>query len=247
MSSHQSLRDYSPIVELRQYTLHPGQRDILIDLFEREFIEPQEEAGITVIGQFRDIDSPNRFVWLRGFRDMHTRHDALQAFYGGPVWRAHRDAANATMVDSDNVLLLRPARPASGFYLDRRTRPPHSVQENTLVVATTLYWKESPSDIFLDLFEHELCPILIQAGASILSYFVTEPSENTFRALPVREGEHVFVWFSRFRDQMAYDEYVTALAQLSLYHELWQPVARRLKRPPEILKLAPTSRSLVCG
>jgi hypothetical protein len=27
-----------PIVELRQYTLHPGGRDVLIELFESEFV-----------------------------------------------------------------------------------------------------------------------------------------------------------------------------------------------------------------
>jgi hypothetical protein len=47
---------WSPIVELRQYTLYPGQRDVLIDLFEREFVEHQEELGIRAIGQFRDLD-----------------------------------------------------------------------------------------------------------------------------------------------------------------------------------------------
>ena len=30
-----------PLVEFRQYTLHPGRRDDLIGLFERELIEPQ--------------------------------------------------------------------------------------------------------------------------------------------------------------------------------------------------------------
>ena len=29
----------SPIVELRRYTLHPGRRDTLIELFDREFVE----------------------------------------------------------------------------------------------------------------------------------------------------------------------------------------------------------------
>ena len=42
-----------PIVELRQYTLHPGKRDVLIDLFDREFVESQEALGMKVIGQFR--------------------------------------------------------------------------------------------------------------------------------------------------------------------------------------------------
>ena len=49
-----------------------------------------------IIGQFRDLDNPDRFVWLRGFPDMATRAQVLQAFYGGPVWKAHRDIANAT-------------------------------------------------------------------------------------------------------------------------------------------------------
>ncbi len=83
-----------PIVELRQYTLHPGKRDALIDLFDREFVESQEALGMKIIGQFRDLDKPNRFVWLRGFRGMPYRAQALKDFYGGPVWKEHREAAN---------------------------------------------------------------------------------------------------------------------------------------------------------
>src|SRR5438093_1819321 len=112
-----------PIVELRQYTLHPGKRDVLIDLFDREFVESQEALGMNIIGQFRDLDNPNRFVWLRGFRDMPSRAQALKDFYGGPVWKAHRGAANATMIDSDNVLLLHPATPTSGFSFGNKERP----------------------------------------------------------------------------------------------------------------------------
>jgi hypothetical protein len=76
------------IIELRQYTLHTGQRDVLIDLFDREFVESQEALGIEVVGQFRDLDDPNRFVWLRSFLTMPDRAKALAAFYGGPVWKA---------------------------------------------------------------------------------------------------------------------------------------------------------------
>src|ERR1700754_1839876 len=99
--------DRPPVVELRQYALHPSRRDELIALFDREFVGPQEDAGMTVLGQFRDLDDADRFVWLRGFASMPARAEALAAFYDGPVWRRHREAANATMVDSDNVLLLR--------------------------------------------------------------------------------------------------------------------------------------------
>jgi len=51
-----------PIVELRQYTLHPGQRDVLIALFEAEFVESQEDVGMKIVGTFRDLDNPDRFV-----------------------------------------------------------------------------------------------------------------------------------------------------------------------------------------
>src|SRR5437763_17219991 len=87
-----------PIIELRQYTLHPGQRDVLIDLFDREFVETQEDVGMRVIGQFRNAEHANQFAWLRGFADMESRPHGLQAFYGGPGWAEHRNAANATMI-----------------------------------------------------------------------------------------------------------------------------------------------------
>jgi hypothetical protein len=108
--------EHCQVVALRQYTLHPQQRDVLIELFDREFVETQEAAGMRVIGQFRDLDNADRSVWLRGFADMASRPASLQAFYGGPVWETHREAANATMVDSDNVLLLRPVEPAANNF-----------------------------------------------------------------------------------------------------------------------------------
>ncbi|WP_433327169.1 NIPSNAP family protein [Spirillospora sp. CA-294931] len=99
------------VIELRRYTLRPGRREELIELFEREFVESQEETGMTVLGIFRDLDDPDAFVWLRGFTDMETRLAALTAFYGGPVWAEHGPAASVTMVDVSNCRLLRPVKP----------------------------------------------------------------------------------------------------------------------------------------
>ena len=72
-----------PVVELRQYTLVPGGREVLISLFEEQFIETQEATGMIVIGQFRDLNNPDRFVWLRGFSDMASRARQLEEFYIG--------------------------------------------------------------------------------------------------------------------------------------------------------------------
>jgi NIPSNAP len=126
------------VVELRRYTLHPGMRDTLIELFEREFVETQEAVGIDVRGTFTDVDAPDSFVWLRGFADMRTRGAALQAFYGGPVWAEHGNAANATMIDSDDVLLLRPLDQTSRLALDRAGRRPPGARRARARVMTVI-------------------------------------------------------------------------------------------------------------
>lgn len=237
-----------PVLELRQYTLRPGQRDVLIELFDREFIETQEAEGMRILGQFRDLDNPDRFVWLRGFQDMPGRARSLGAFYGGPAWKAQSKAANATMVDIANVLLLRPARPASGFSLEQLHRPAPGSTEvpKRLLIGTIYYFDESPGNDFLDFFEREVAPLLSEAGASILGRFVTESSPNTFPALPVREGEHVFVFFSAFRDGTAYEQYLAKLARSPRWNDgVGKALSSRLKRPPEILRLSPTARSLL--
>ena len=75
---------------------------------------------------------------------MATRAQALEAFYDGPVWKEHRDAANATMIDSDNVLLLRPARSGTAFALTGERPPPGSTAiPEGLVIATVYYLEQS--------------------------------------------------------------------------------------------------------
>lgn len=241
---------HSPIVELRQYTLHEGRRDDLIELFDREFVETQEAVGIQVIGQFRNLDDPDQFVWLRGFNDMPARAQSLAAFYGGPVWKAYRDAANSTMIDSDNVLLLRLAHPASGFSLENEHRlpPGSSAIRDGFVAATIYYFNASVNLDFISYFENTIQPVLMEADAKILAYFVTEDSPNTFPALPVREGEHVFVWFAGFQDQTAYEHHIAELAKSKIWkEEISRSLDRRLKRKPELLRLSPTARSRLTG
>jgi hypothetical protein len=87
---------------------------------------------------------------------------------------------------------------------------------------------ESPEVV--SLFEETIAPTITDSGGSILGYFVTEASKNTFPSLPVREGEQVFVWFAGFADRDGLD--------------------RASERPADraqVLRLAPTSRSLLHG
>ncbi|MET0237482.1 MAG: NIPSNAP family protein, partial [Kibdelosporangium sp.] len=147
------------IVELRQYTLKPGKRDTLVSLFEQHLLDSQRAVGIDVLGQFYDLDDPDRFVWLRAFEDMAARKAALTAFYvQSEAWRTHGPAAGETMVDSSDVLLLRPAGPMfqdrtpAGRYTAIITDRPHSVPNP-------------------------------------LAQFETEPAVNDFPGLPVRTDQ----------------------------------------------------------
>jgi hypothetical protein len=227
----------SPIVELRQYTLRGGRRDELIALFEAQFIESQEAVGAHILGLFRDLDDPDRFVWLRGFPSMDARAEALKAFYFGPVWKAHRSAANATILDSDNVLLLRPARPDSGFAAPALR---HDAGE---VLAFVHYLDDALTAPFTDFFEAHIRPQAQADGAQVLASLVSETSPNTFPQLPVREKDRVFIWFAR-----------TPLGQAARFLDLWRertgwrdaagnPLLPAFMRKPEVLRLQPTARS----
>jgi hypothetical protein len=239
----------SPIVDLRQYTLYPGTRDAFIELFDREFVETQEAVGMRVIGQFRDLGDPNRFVWMRGFPDMPSRQDALTAFYvHGSAWKIHGEAARAKMIDSSDALLLRPARADSGFLLEKpERRPSVGTEVPAGIVVATIYPLASLVDAdFLDFYDSVVAPMLIAAGTHPLGVFATEHSPNNFPRLPLREGENTCVSFAAFPDVEAYHRYMTALGHNSLWRaEVYPELVRRLQGRPQVLRLAPTSRSQV--
>ncbi len=228
------------VIELRQYRMKPCRRDELIDLFEREFVESQEAYGMSLLGQFRDLDAPGHFVWMRGFKSMMDREAALEGFYGGPVWQAHREAANATLADNDDVLLLKP--PVSAARLDLPPRQPAGADLGPakLIGMTIQALDGPPQPDFVERFEGEIRPALEAAGASVAGWMVTEAAENTFPRLPVREGEPVLVWIGRFADTDAYADHLVRAERVGL-GDGFGMVSRRgvIQR----LRLAPTARS----
>ena len=238
-------RSPDTIFELRQYTLHPGQRDTLIDVFDDQFIEGQEADGMRIIGQYRDLDDPDRFVWLRSFSDLEGRKDALTRFYTGPVWKAHGRLAAGTMVDSDNVLLLRPLRPDTAFAPSTVQLPPPGARGpgKGLLLANVVYVeKNTPAEVGA-FFEKELRPHWERAGANVIAELISDHSPNTYPALPVRERENVFVWFALFPDQSALDKHQRALVQSMEWREAAGKLSSWTHHKVETLHLQPTARS----
>src|SRR5262249_3610318 len=149
---------------------------------------------------------------------------------------------NPTMVDSDNVLLLKPVSPATAFPADRRPRAPvgATAPGDGLVVGRIVYLRPSTPGKFQDFFDEKLKPQLLAAGDSIVAELVSEHSTNNFPRLPVREKDDVFVWFSVFKDAAAFEQQRRLLADSPQWREAAGELSLWSYQPIETLRLQPT-------
>lgn len=217
------------VVDLRQYTTLPGRRDALVELFDRHFVQGQEAVGIHVVGQFRDLDDPNRFVWLRSFESMAARGETLPRFYYGPVWQDHRDDANATMVDSDNALLLEPLHLGSSYPNyggERACGPAQSL------IAITIAHLRGPITAADRALGNGIRSALEGVNADVVAVFTSRAAQNNFPVLPLRD-EHVLVWITRCPDDAAH----TRQRQRLNRSDDWRVVLRRLAARSNQLRL----------
>ena len=235
------------VLELRQYTLYPGRREELVDLFDPYLVEPQEESGLHVIGQFTDSGRPDRFVWFRGYRDMDARLKGLSDFYlHSDAWAAHRDAANATMIDSDNVLLLRTVVGCEHLCDAVQLRPAlgESPATATDMYAVSIHYLlvEYAADavaFWLDAIR----PSMQAAGVRLVAVLHSAHIENNFPRLPVRADVEALVVVSRHASG---DDLRTATRRLESdesFAESGRKLAELEQHPRELLVLEPTARS----
>lgn len=237
----------SAVIELRCYTALPGHRDALVALFEREFLAPQEACGIELIGHFRDLDDPDRFVSLCGYRSMPARAEALAAFCSGPAWRRHHEAANATMREVDDVRLLRPCRPRGGFALPPRADADAETAAGLVLVHLHPLRALGASD-FAAAFERHWVPMLWDQDIALAATLVNEHRGDPFPALPGGADTPVFAWVTRHPDpghaQRAQDRIARARR---LQPALDAALALHQAGPARVLRLQPTPRSRLRG
>ena len=225
------------VLEIRDYLLKPNRLEHFIDYFEEHFIASQEAVGMSILGQFRLIGEPDRFVWIRGFRDMETRFEALQNFYGGPVWAKYGPLANDMMLEWHNVHLLRPAANLSlnngvsaeslAAALANGTISPHTGN-----IAIDFYQVASPRE----KAEINILKAYHEEDIQIRGLFVAEMSENTFSRLPVYQVEDAFVVISAYESEADSEKRSIVVSQLAQNGIALHPTI------PSLL-LSPTLRS----
>jgi quinol monooxygenase YgiN len=244
-----------PVIELRQYSLHTGAREQLVRVFEDHFVEAQEQYGMCIVGQFRDLDAPDRFVWICGFTDMETRSRAARLLLRSSVdgarpggqrhhGRPHQRAPAAPR-RRQGRLRVRPApSPPS----------PEAAETDGGLVAATIHHLAVPAS------PEVLASIRVDPGAgTLLGRFVTERAQNTYPHLPVRENANVLVTFvsyatpDDFRSSASPSETITRVVERRNDMEL-VTFARFHARPGSegavaeaiLAKLAPTREEPGC-
>jgi quinol monooxygenase YgiN len=227
------------VIELRRYKIKEGRREDFARYFDTLFPEAFQQLGALALGQFTEPEVPDRFTWLRAFRDMDARAVANSAFYYGPVWKEHRQTLNDLMVDSDDVLLLHPIDAAHGVPVLPAVDPvrePHGA--HGVVVAQII--PVQPHSV--QRFAEAAMPAFAayrNAGARDAGVLATLDVRNNFPQLPVRTDGPFVVWLGVFDSLETVNRFRTHAAQAASQFAN----SGLLRGQPTLLILSPTPRS----
>jgi hypothetical protein len=233
------LRDFQAI-ELRRYTIKPGEREHFAQYFESYFPEAFEQMGAIAFGQFFERNHPTGFTWIRGFHTLSDRPIANAAFYYGPLWKEHRGTLNNLITDSDNVLLLRPLNPDSQIPVLPAVDPVTEASgAQGIVVAQIFPVKANSVDAFAQQAQ-EAFAAYRAAGAREAGILVTLDVPNNFPQLPIRTDGPYLVWLGIVRNNQALEQQMNPVFERSLAA---LSATGLLRGAPELVILDPSPRS----
>src|SRR6266511_3868497 len=233
------LQDFQ-VIEFRRYTVKEGERERFAEYFESYFPEAFQQMGAMVFGQFFERKNPVGFTWMRGFKNTDARAIVNAGFYYGPLWREHAFTMNSLMVDSNNVLLLRPLSAERGVTVLPSVDPVTEAQgAQGIVVAQIFAVKANSVDAFAQQAEATFAGYRA-AGVREAGVLVTLDVPNNFPQLPVRTDGPYLVWLGIIKDNQTLDMRFNPLVERSLQ---LLSATNLLRATPELIILDPTPRS----
>jgi len=199
------------VIELRNYLLKENSLDRFADYFEEHLTEPQEKSGGYILGRYRVEGIPNRFFWIRGFQNMHTRIQFLRAFYDeGTAWKEFGAGANEMILDSDRVHLLRPLNGITSFTeKSKGINIDISPGEGNVLVIDFFTAHDNSLDELINLCNKEYIPFLNSFNIDV-TLWVTETRPSEFRH-PVIQEKNLLVMIRTFNTE---DDYQMKSAQM---------------------------------
>lgn len=228
-----------PVIELRRYTLVPGAAGRFSRYFETWFPEAFQQLGAFALGHFVESGSDDRFTWLRAYPDMATRKAANTAFYDGPVWREHKAALNACIVDSGNVLLLRPLHAGSAIPALPAVDPVAEPRGAAGLAVLQLFPVREGALAQLAQAAEPWFACYGGRGVAEAGILATLDEANNFPRHPVRSDGDYLVWLGILRDRAALDGLDGVLRASAAALE----ASGLLRAAPELVVLEPGQRS----
>lgn len=223
-----------PVVELRRYTVAPGQRARFASWFDAYFPEAFEQLGAMVFGQFLERGDADHFLWLRGYHDINARPIVNSAFYYGPLWKEHRSKVNAILPDSDNVLLLQPLPDQEIPVLPAMDPVEEPQGAHGIVVAQLLpVVAGREKEIAADFARYR------GDGVRPAGLLATLDVPNNFPQLPIREDGPWLVWLGIVRDEEALRHLQAAMTAVGRE----RAGGGALRAAPETVVMDPSPRS----
>ena len=133
------------------------------------------------------------------------------------------------MLDSDDVLLLRPLNGPAGS-------EPIVVPAAGVLLVTVCCLPPGADPVAGGWVAKARRAAAVDDGVAPVGLHVTEPAPNNFPRLSVREGENVLLWCMPFPNRAACDRHERARA----VSPAWKQWLAGLPAPPTLLRLAPT-------
>lgn len=227
------------LLELRSYRAQPGRRDELIGMFEDIFLDAYEAVGARVLGSFRSLDDPDRWVWVRAFADASSRGQLLHDFYGGSVWRRNAEHCDATIRDIDEAMLLAALEDPPG---PPRTPPGNAAGGGAYALEIHPLLRNHQAR-FAEFFSRNALPAMASLGIHPAAMWITDPSPNTYPRQPVR-ADPAFVVITRHDSVPELQQFLQRRAADNVWASAVQPgLGALLSAPARLLRLIPTARS----
>jgi hypothetical protein len=197
------------VLEVRNYLVREGRRNDFIDLFQANFTASQNELGGYIVGQYRVSGANNNFLWMRGFEDMGARSKFLNDFYyHSPHWKQNKSAANAMLLNNDNVQLLRPLSLKESLSAGFDTK--WFAREKGIAVID-LFTSNTKLQKLIEFMTAKYDRLLDKEQKANTSFWISEPTHNDFPALPVFQDKNLLVRITFYKSEADHHTKMTGI------------------------------------
>jgi hypothetical protein len=95
------------LVELRQYRMHPGQRENWVRFMNEVIVPFQKSKGMKVLGMWVAEEDPDLFVWMREFESEAERERQYEEVYQSDYWKTEVAPKAAAMNNREKMVITR--------------------------------------------------------------------------------------------------------------------------------------------